>query len=167
MRTASSGLILALASAPLAFAPASAADAPPKPPLLTLVAGSGKEAGQGYQLRVRVENPNAVAIPYIGYTPESFNPPLPAELMSPIYRIELLQDGKWNRPTLGFCGTGKGAVSLEPRSVKSFDLGVPKGDWDAVRVGITWHVEGPNPDYQPAWTPPIKKADLAPRSASR
>lgn len=162
-------MILVLASSALALQP-TRADAPtaaPKPPRLTLVAGSGKQVTQGYQLRVRVENPNTVALPYLGYAPESFNPPLPADLMSPIYRIELLEDGKWSKPTLGFCGTGKGSVALEPRSARSFDLSVPKGDWDAVRVGITWYTEGPKPDYQPAWTPPIKKADLTSRSASR
>jgi hypothetical protein len=89
-------------------------------------------------ISLEVANPNDVAIPYVGYTSDSFEGGLPAGTISPIYRVELQAGDAWKPHPIGFCGTGIGDVTLAPRSKVTFGVLLPVGDWTAAKVGLTW-----------------------------
>jgi hypothetical protein len=88
---------------------------------------------------VEVSNPNQKEpLTFIGYKPDSFDPPIPKGQISPIYKVELKRAGKWQEHPIGRCGFGMGGIALEPQATATFGVWVPEGDWEAVRVGVTW-----------------------------
>lgn len=150
-------LLLSLAAA--AVAPG--AEAPLKEPRLTITAGSGRPLSNGVvALDVRVENPNDAPVPYVGYTPESFGGSLPADTIAPLYRLEALRKGKWEPVTLGFCGTGRGPVSLAARARRHFEAAVPASEWDSIRVGLVCYAEAARAQPRVTWSPPMSRADV-------
>ncbi|HVX10614.1 MAG TPA: hypothetical protein VHC22_05500 [Pirellulales bacterium] len=116
-----------------------------KPPIFTLIgaARTDSEDGQLMALTLEVVNPNDASIRYTGYAPDSFDPPLTAKCISPLFQIEIERDGKWQPNPHGFCGTGMGNVELAARSSATFVVHVPADDWQAVKVAI---------GHYPAWS---------------
>ena len=103
-------------------------------------AGASKIGGApGFSLAGQVSNPNQkVSLRFIGYRPDSFAPPLPKGQISPIYKIEVKRDGKWHAQPRGYCGTGMDAIALAPQAKATFGAWVAEGDWQSVRIGVTW-----------------------------
>ena len=113
----------------------------PRPAKIRAQAAGSQKVGEasGFSLAVEVSNPNQKGLlTFIGYKPDSFNPPIPKGQISPIYKVELKRAGKWQEEPRGWCGTGMGAIGLEPQAWATFGVWVPEGDWEAVRVGVTW-----------------------------
>lgn len=129
-----------------AKAAAGASDVAGKPgeaqPAKISVKAAGRQTvggAAGFSLAVEVANPNQKeSLTFIGYKPDSFDPPIPKGQISPIYKIELRRAGKWEAHPIGWCGTGMGAIALAPQAKATFGVWVPGGDWDVVRVGVTW-----------------------------
>jgi hypothetical protein len=119
-----------------------APDTPPatsQPAKIRLRAAGRQKVGEaaGFSLVAEVSNPNPKeALTFIGYRPDSFDPPLPKGRIAPLYKIELKRAGKWQAQRIGWCGTGLGAIPL--RDTATFGVWIPEGDWEAVRVGLTW-----------------------------
>jgi hypothetical protein len=113
----------------------------PQPAKIRVQAAGGQKVGEasGFSLAVEVSNPNQKGpLTFIGYKPDSFDPPIPKGQISPIYKVELKRAGKWEKQPQGWCGTGMGAIALEPQATATFGVWVPDGDWEAVKVGVTW-----------------------------
>lgn len=109
-----------------------------KPPKFTLHIVKSITLGsqQFFSLDFEVLNPNNASLVYSGYTPNSFDPPLKKDQISPLFHIELKQDEKWQHHPRGFCGTGLANLELTPHSVSRFSVEVPKNNWEAVKIGI-------------------------------
>jgi hypothetical protein len=147
-----SGTCFALAADPAGKDPAATPDTPsavdaagkpakPQPAKIRLQAAGAQKVGDaaGFSMTVEVSNPNQKgSLTFVGYKPDSFDPPLPKGQISPIYKVELKRAGKWQKRPIGWCGTGMGAIALEPQATATFGVWVPEGDWEAVRVGVTW-----------------------------
>ena len=101
-----------------------------------------------------VTNPNDVAIPYIGYTSDSFDGGLPQATIAPLYQVELKTTGGWKKHEMGWCGTGRGKVTLAPKSTVRFGVHFPLGDWTAFRVGMAWSdpAAPPSGPWPVAWS---------------
>jgi hypothetical protein len=115
--------------------------ATPRPATIRLWAAGRREVGgaPGFSLAVEVSNPNRKgALTFVGYKPDSFDPPIPAGRVAPLCKVELKRAGKWQAHPVGCCGTGLGAIPLAPRATAAFGAWVPAGGWEAVRVGLTW-----------------------------
>ncbi|HWB07774.1 MAG TPA: hypothetical protein VG826_00920 [Pirellulales bacterium] len=109
-----------------------------KPPRITLIGAARAEFGgqRLISLTLEVSNPNDVSLTYTGYTPNSFDPPLEAGHIAPIYQIEVKRDGQWQSDPKGFCGTGLGDIDLAPRSSATFGVVVPADDWQAFKLSM-------------------------------
>jgi hypothetical protein len=133
-----------LTAAFLANACFAVAEVPPsnpariKPPNITLLnaARAEFESQRFLTLALEVANPNDASLSYTGYTPDSFDPPLTAGHISPLYYIELKRDGKWEVDSRGYCGTGMANLELAARSSATFTVMIPTDEWQAVKVGI-------------------------------
>src|SRR3569833_1925645 len=115
--------------------------APPTRPLeIRYVAGSSTPAGGGFwELRFTLRNPTRATVSYSGYAPDApAGAPLPT--IAPRYRLELQQKKSWTIYNIGWCGTGKQALVIGAGQTVAFQVHVPPGDWEAVRVGLSWCV---------------------------
>jgi len=90
-------------------------------------------------LLFEVTNPNSVPLPYVGYRANAFSPPLKEGTMAPLYQVELRSGKMWKPVGIGWCGWGIGEVAVPARGKATFDVAVPEGQWDEVRVGLQWH----------------------------
>jgi hypothetical protein len=107
--------------------------------VITLAGQPKKGDAPDLSLAVKVSNPNkGQSLTFLGYKPDSFDPPIPKGQISPIYKIQLKQAGQWQDHPIGWCGTGMGAIPMAPQSEATFGVSVPDGDWQSVRVGVTW-----------------------------
>jgi hypothetical protein len=114
---------------------------------------------QGHRwLQIEVTNPNDAPLPYIGYTAESFSPPIPEGRIEPFYRVELKTDD-WKPLDVPRCGTGKGPVVIGARKKVTFDVLMPPGAWSEARVGLTWFTSADRRELGVAWCPPISRKD--------
>jgi hypothetical protein len=129
-----------------------------KPPVLKLTSSSVSNGNVA--LYFEVTNPNAAPIPFVGYTPDSFEGGLKAGTIAPIYRVELLQDKAWKPQSIGWCGTGIGPVSIPAKRKVTFSVLQPIGDWEAVRVGLAWFPTSDRAKPEVAWSEPITRESL-------
>jgi hypothetical protein len=129
-----------------------------KPPVLKLTSSSVSNGNVA--LYFDVTNPNAAPAPFVGYTPDSFEGGLKAGTIAPIYRVELLQDKKWKPHSIGWCGTGIGPVSIPAKGQVTFSVLQPIGDWEAVRVGLSWFPTSDRTKPVTAWSDTITRDDL-------
>ena len=126
---------------------AALAESPPakqQAPELRLHVAGRQNVGEarGFSLAVEVSNPGTQMLRYVGYRPDSFDPPIPKGQMQPIYRIELKQAGKWQQHPIGWCGTGMDDLEFVPKASATFGVWVPAGPWEAVRIGSAWRAAG-------------------------
>ena len=113
----------------------------PRPAKIRLQTTGGQKVGDapGFSMAVEVSNPNPRGrLTFIGYKPDSFDPPIPKGQISPIYKVEWKRAGKWQTRPIGWCGTGMGAIELAPQATATFGVWIPDGDWEAIRVGMTF-----------------------------
>jgi hypothetical protein len=117
---------------------------------------------RGYSLNVEVSNTGVRVLKYVGYRPDSFSPPIEKGRISPMYRVEVRQAGKWQTYPIGWCGTGIDDIALEPKTSATFAVWVKAGPWDAVRVGLPWHRTGQDKDAAPAlsWSSEITRLEI-------
>jgi hypothetical protein len=154
--------VLTMTYALLLAAPA----ADPEPPA-TLKAPVVKFIGlKGGALVFEVSNPNKQALPYIGYTSESFAGGLEKGTIAPIYKVELCQAKAWKEHRMGWCGTGKGPVSVPGKGKATFTAHAPGGEWDEVRIGVTWYATADRKGAATtAWSDAVtRKAATAPKA---
>ena len=120
---------------------AALAESPPakqQAPELRLHVAGRQNVGEarGFSLAIEVSNPGTQMLRYLGYRPDSFDPPIPKGQMQPIYRVELKQAGKWQPHPIGWCGTGVDDIELVPKTSATFGVWVPAGPWEA--AGSEW-----------------------------
>ena len=129
-----------------------------KPPLLKL---NSSAVSQGnVALYFEISNPNASALPYVGYTSDSFEGGLKAGTIAPIYRVEVLRDKAWKAAPIGWCGTGIRPVSIPAKRQVTFSVLQPMGEWGAVRVGLAWFPASDQKKSEIAWSDPITRESL-------
>jgi len=135
----------------------------PAPHLRLHVAGRQTVGeSRGFSLAVEVSNPGTHVLRYVGYRPDSFDPPLQKGQMMPIYRIELKRAGEWQNDPIGRCGTGIDDLEFAPKTSATFGVWVPAGSWEAVRIGFPWHPAGDEKDSAPtiAWSPELTRQEV-------
>ncbi len=130
-----------------------------KPPQLKL--NSFSVSHGNVALYFEVTNPNALPLPFVGYTPDSFEGGLKAGTIAPIYRVELLHDKTWKRAPHGWCGTGIGPVSIPAKGQGTFSVLQPLGDWQAVKVGLAWFPTADRTKPEVSWSDPITREDIS------
>jgi hypothetical protein len=114
-------------------------------------------------LTFELSNPNAEALPYLGYLPSSFEGGLKEGTVAPLFRVEVLRGKEWKAHPMGWCGTGLGAVSVPGKGKATFAVHLPGGDWDKFRVGVTWFKTAARKELAVAWSDAFSKEDVAPR----
>ncbi len=134
----------------------------PRPPKVEVQDATANEH-EGYFVVLKVTNTNKEPLPYIGYVPSSFDPPIPEGRIEPIYKMEYWKQDQWTASPLGWCGTGIGPVTLPPEESVKFSVHVHNKEWDAVRIGISWREPKSKPSdsrTRTAWSPRIKLEDI-------
>jgi hypothetical protein len=129
-----------------------------KPPQLKLMSSSVSSGNVA--LYFEVANPNASPIPFVGYTPDSFEGGLKSGTIAPIYRIELLHDKTWKPASIGWCGTGIGPVSIPAKGQVTFAVLQVIGDWEAMKVGLSWFPTTDHTKPEIAWSDPITRESV-------
>ena len=129
-----------------------------KPPLLKLTSSSVSQGNVA--LYFGVTNPNDLPLPFVGYTPDSFEGGLKSGTIAPIYRIELRRYKTWKPGSIGWCGTGIGPVSIPAKGSVTFAVLQPIGDWEAVRVGLSWFAISDRTKPEIAWSDSITRETL-------
>jgi hypothetical protein len=112
-------------------------------------------------LTFELSNPNAEALPYVGYLPDSFEGGLKKGTIAPIYRVEVLRGTEWSAQKMGWCGVGVGDVSVSGKGKATFTVDLPRGEWDKVRVGVTWFKTAGRKGSAIAWSDAVSKDDAA------
>lgn len=120
-------------------------------------------AAKDGRLTFELSNPNTEALPYIGYTPDSFEGGLKKGTIAPRYGIEVLCGKEWKAYKIGWCGTGLGKVSVPGKGKATFALIPPGGAWDKFRVGVTWFKTAERKESAVAWSNALNKDDVAPK----
>jgi hypothetical protein len=134
------------------------AEAPAKsePPTVKFL-GAGKDGALTFQL----SNPSANPLPYVGYRSDSFEGGLKEGTIAPLYSVEVLQGKEWKAHKIGWCGTGKGEVSVAAKGKATFTVAPPDGTWDKFRVGVTWFKAADRKESAVAWSDALSKDDVA------
>jgi len=113
-----------------------------------------------------IRNPGQAPLVFVGYRPDSYDPPIPEGSVAPIYRIEVQRNGAWEEYPIGWCGTGMDGIVLAADGSGAFGFAVLlEPQWDAVRVGVRWSQPidfdtAPAEAYQTAWSEPFNRADV-------
>lgn len=171
------GILISYLAAAAAAEPGSRAAADTKPatsgnelaePKVQIVAGSRTTLAEVPFLSLSCEasNPNKLPLMFVGYRPDSFEPPVEKGRLSPIYVVELQRDGKWREHPIGWCGTGMDGIELPAGPAQSFAIAVPADPAiQAVRVGIHWSrpiaFETAEPDaFKTAWSESFSLAKI-------
>lgn len=118
-------------------------------------------AAKDGMLTFELSNPKAAALPYVGYRPDSFDGGLKEGTIAPLYCVEVLRGKEWSAHKMGWCGTGLGEVSVPGKGKATFAVGLPGGDWDKFRVGVTWFKTAERKDSAVAWSDALSKDDVA------
>jgi hypothetical protein len=153
LTTFTAGVLLAALSA----SAGDQAPAKPEPPAVKLL-----RVAEGGALTFEVTNPNAAPLPYVGYLPESFDGGLKAGTIAPLYKLELLRDKAWKPHEMGWCGTGRGPVTLPAKGKVTFEVPPPGGEWEEFRVGLTWFGTAERKDPAVAWSKAVSRKDATP-----
>jgi hypothetical protein len=119
--------------------------------------------GASNLLRFSVVNPNraSVFVFVYGFQPDP-NGDKPSNVISPLYRVEVRQGGKWSPALFGWCGTGSGMEPVAPGARRFFTIDEPKGKWDSVRAGLSWSAASNDPaKTKVVWSQPVTRHELA------
>jgi hypothetical protein len=117
-------------------------------------------------LTCELRNPNQAPLVFLGYRPDSFDPPLAENSISPIHSVELKKDGNWVKYPIGWCGTGMDGIVLGAQRRYAFGCSVPDDpEWTAVRVGVSWgrstgRFNDEIPKMTIAWSRPLAKDEI-------
>jgi hypothetical protein len=130
---------------------------PLESPTVSLI---GTSTDNGLSLVFEAMNPNDVPMYYVGYTRDSFDPPIPAGRMYPIYMLEIERNGAWENVNVGHCKTGQGEVAIPPRSSQKFLIPVIGEMNEPVRYGLRWHRTGEQWTSETAWGQTITQSDV-------
>lgn len=132
--------------------------AKPSPPELKLI-GITETDGM-VAASFKVINPNSRSLPYLGYTPDSFDPKIPNGTIVPLHKIESFQGKEWKEHKLGWCGTGIGPVSIPAKGTVTFAVLVSAGEWEKLRVGLVWFASTDEKDHRTTWSGEINRKDV-------
>ena len=141
-----------------------AAPVPKEPVVLAPIVKHTGTIARGEYVYVQFEltNPNATALHYTGYTSDSFEGGLKDGVISPLYRLETKQGKEWKAQLVGWCGTGRGPVTIPARGKGTFEALVPAGEWDEARIGVVWFTGADRKTSDVAWGVVARK-DAAPK----
>ena len=119
-----------------------------KPPEVHYV---GTVERAGYVIfRFEVTNPNSADLHYQGYLSESFEGG-PKDAIWPAYSVELRNGKDWKEHQMGWCGTGRGPVTIPAKGKGTFEALALPGEWDEVRIGLTWFAGADRKTADVAW----------------
>ena len=76
-----------------------------------------KGEARGFSLAVEVTNPGPQTLQYVGYRPDSFNPPIPKGRMQAHLPHRAETAGKWQTHPIGWCGTGMDDLEFAPQDL--------------------------------------------------
>jgi hypothetical protein len=127
---------------------------PPSAPVFKLT--DAVERRPKIYLTFEVTNPNAILMPYYGYTPDSFSPKTPGAI-APLYGIEYLRGKDWKKFPSAWCGTGIGPVSIPAKGKMKFEASVPVFEWEEVRFSLIWYPMVDEKDPQIAWSNAVER----------
>jgi hypothetical protein len=122
---------------------------------------SFRGAAKNGVLVFEMSNPNAEPLPYLGYTPDSLEGGLPKGTIAPLYRVDVLRGKQWKPYRMGWCGTDLGDVSIPGKGKATFAVGLPDGDWQRFRVGVTWYTTAGRKESGVAWSDAVSRDDIA------
>jgi hypothetical protein len=137
-------------------------------PKVRIVGGSRTTLAEApfFSFSCEAINPNKSPVMFVGYRPDSFDPPIEKGRISPIYVVELRRNEKWEKHPMGWCGTGVDGIELPTVSAQSFGFAVPADPTiKGVRVGIRWSrpiaFDTAEPDaFKVAWSEPFSLEKL-------
>ena len=115
-------------------------------------------------LTFEVTNPNATPLAYHGYTANAFTPPLKDGTISPHYKLDVNSGGVWKAEGIGWCVFGIGPVSIPAKGKVTFAAAKPAGDWDEMKVGLTWYNSADRKGSVTAWSEPVSRKDVTPKN---
>jgi hypothetical protein len=128
-----------------------------EPPTVSLI---GTSPDNGLSLVFEAMNPNDVPMYYVGYTRDSFNPPIPAGRLYPIYTMDVERNGAWENVNVGHCKTGQGEVAIPARASQKFLIPLLGELKEPVRYGLRWHRTGEQWTSETAWGESITQSDV-------
>jgi hypothetical protein len=128
-----------------------------EPPTVSLI---GTSSDNGLSLVFEAMNPNDVPMYYVGYTGDSFNPPIPAGRIYPIYVMEVERNGAWENVNVGHCKTGQGEVAIPARASQKFLIPMIGKLKEPVRYGLRWHRTGEQWSSGTKWAQTITQRDV-------
>jgi hypothetical protein len=120
------------------------------------------ERGMYVVLQFEVTNTNTADLHYTGYLSNSFEGGLKSGVIAPMYQVELRQGKDWKAHQVGWCGTGKGPVTIPAKGKGTFEATAPAGEWDEARVGVTWFTGADRKTADVAWGTVTRK-DATPK----
>ena len=118
-------------------------------------------------LSCEVRNPTSETLIFVGYLPNSFDPPLADGTAAPIFVLEFQRDGEWQPHSIGWCGTGMSAIELNAEGASTFGAHAAfEPAWEAVRVGVRWSRPldfdtAEAEAYTTAWSKPLPRTEIA------
>ena len=132
-----------------------------EPPAVRLLRASSEE-GPGWAT-FEATNPNPTPLPFFGCRVEPEGK-AGAGRFRAHYDVKASRGGTWERFTPKRCKLRVDPVSIPPRGRVTFDVYVPAGRWDEVRIGFPWFPSAGRDEPATAWSSAVKREDLAPKS---
>ncbi|MGV3721602.1 MAG: hypothetical protein ACO1SX_11890 [Actinomycetota bacterium] len=169
MRVLTLGIALAAILAAARTVPAGADGRALVAPTIRFDGREKAAGGKLNMLRFSVVNPNrtSVFVFVYGFQPDP-DPGKQSTVISPLYRVEVRQGGKWAPALFGWCGTGSGMEPVAPGARRFFTIEEPKGKWDSVRAGLSWSAASNDPaKTRVVWSLPVTRHELASSPSGR
>ncbi len=113
LTTLIAGVLLSLRGS-AAEPPSSTGRSELSPPAVRILSGERMALSdvRFFSFSCEASNPNKSPLMFVGYRPDSFDPPIERGTMSPIHSIQFQRDGKWEEHPQGWCGTGIDGIEL-------------------------------------------------------
>jgi hypothetical protein len=100
--------------------------------------GAFKKADADYvTLSFELVNADTATVQFLGFRPDSFDPPLPRGRAEPLWFTGLRQRDKWEKAgRFVGCGVGMGWVSLAGKARVTFTVDLPVDGWQEARISL-------------------------------
>ena len=108
-------------------------------------------------------NPNTADLHYTGYTSGSFEGGRVAGVIAPLHRLKFKTGADWKDFPKGWCKTGVGPVTIPAKGKGTFEVLVPKEEWDEARFGVTWFTGADRKTPNVAWVT-VSRKDAEPKA---
>jgi len=130
-----------------------------EPPTVKFLRASS-EMGHGW-VTFEATNPNPSPLPFFGC---SVKPKGKSEGTRYIahYEVTALRAGKWEPFTPKRCKIRVDPVTIPARGKVTFDVSVPAGTWDEIKVGLRWFPSADREAPMTAWSAKVTRRELTP-----